>query len=416
MKHLKLISCVGLLMLIFGCEDFSYMGSMFGDVSSGNVPPKTVDIYIGEAADIVSPGLKSRGSGVIENTDDFTDGRAFYIYAFNQDALTSFAVTNAENSMRCLIDGTLDNPGTRAGRAARCDTKLKQAKWLAGDNVFWPTGDNVSNRYDFFAYYVDDMVLDESDYHRNENDVVIDIEIDGSQDVMSSKASPSDEELEKLFKDEIDRINYKYYYCYSYDAAEKGLNPTFVFKHHLVRLRFKIVSGGTEGYTSDVTYEGVAVESRYQAAFKVADKADPSGIGLTFKPNYRQLELTEADGSSFTKKTIRTHDLGKGESKPEDMLLEGSLLVAPDSRYKLHLLLSEERSDGLVLGNCHYVTDVYRGSSQDNPLYFVAGNEYLVTLTTYGSMIVDVKVELTKWENGGDYIHDSDEEFETTTY
>ena len=126
-------------------------------------------------------------------------------------------------------------------------------------------------------------------------------------------------------------------------------------------------------------------------------------MGLTFDADTTTLALTETDGSAFDGRLVTTFKDGQTiDGVIDDM---GSLLVAPRDEYDLIITLSEVDEDGN-----HQTSEPYSnikvlsvGTAKD-PQPFVAGSEYLVTLTVYGKMDVRVSTTIKEWEDGGFYI------------
>lgn len=407
MKKSTLIFILGLLVgvMLTGCVDDSYRGLVDVDFSVDNDVPHEVYMTLGEPGDITNGVSITKGTGEIGSVEGFT-GKTFHIFAFNQDDLTSLATTAVQDTMRCLVDGSLDDPESLMGREAKWNPETEFIEWASGARpIYYPMGEGSGHIYDFFAYYVDDMELTNEDFHRNERSVEIDIEIDGSQDLMSSKAAPTEEQLAKI-EDEKERV-YRQYCSYSYYTASRTipLHPNFIFKHHLVKLTFKIVPGGTPGMTKDVTVEQIEVESKYKGRFTVADKSNPSNVGVKFNKERTLLQLSEMDGSEFVPRVVSTYKDGNIDSGIiNDM---GCLLVAPDEEYRLVITMSESRNGTPISAGEKSEVIIYNTDSEETSL-FEAGHEYLITLTVYGNMDVRVGTEMIEWGSGGDYDYDQD--------
>lgn len=406
---ISIIAAAGLLLP--GCYKGAYEGIESRGEEVDNTPLLPVWITLGDMPvteeDEQDQQPASRGNGLVGDLDNFS-GRTFHVYAFNQDVTTGFSQTHEEDMLRCLVDGTIDTPGTKAGRLAHWDRTEQRVKWVNGGDIYWPKGEGRGYIYDFFAYYIDDIELTEEDYHRDGESLVLDIEIDGSQDIMSSRAETSEAKLAVLFPDEKERI-YMQYYCYSYYSALNNVQPEFVFKHHLVKLDFKLVPGGTPGMTKDVKVEKIEVLSRNKAEFTVADKNRGESLGLHFPEEYEpvRLPLKEADGSEFVQRTMSTFDgMDGSEGVIEDL---GSFLVAPSDEFYLFVTLGEvqrtmvgEEEHEIILDSKENKLHIYQGS-EDNKIPFEAGNEYLITLTIYGQMDVRVSTEIGAWGDGGHF-------------
>lgn len=403
MRRRSFIYILGALLCLMqvGCYDDSYTGTVFVQDYEDTGIPHEVRITIGSDEEQEA----SKGSGVVGSVDKFA-GKDFYVYAFNQDVKTTYSTLTQTDSLRCLVDGSYDEPDTKRGRKAVYNPDTEHVEWGAGDSpVYYPMGENEGHIYDFFAYYLDNIQPEEEDIHRNDDNVVIDIEIDGCQDIMSSKAKPTKRQL-SVIKDEREQL-YQQKYSYSYYTASHNLNPHFVFTHHLVKLDFKLVPGGTQGITKDVTVEKIEVASKYKAEFVVADKYDENRMGLFFEPDTTRLQLKEPDGSDYIPRLITTHDQF-GDATEGIVNDLGSLLVAPDEEYIIYITLGETMEDGLVLDGKENKKVIYQGS-EENKIPFTAGSEYLITMTIYGQMDVRVSADVGEWGDGGYFIPDTED-------
>ena len=391
-----------------GCLDDSYTGTVYVEEQFEEGTLHEVRMTIGESKE-ADPALQSKGSGVIGSVNNLA-GKDFYVYAFNRDIHTDYSTLNVEDSLRCLVDGTYDDPETLMGRKAHWNPNTETVEWGIDESpIYYPMGEDQGHDYDFFAYYLDNIVPENSDIHRNETDIKIDIEIDGCQDIMSAKAKPTAIQLDAI-KDEREML-YQKEHCYSYYPASHNLHPNFDFIHHLVKLDFKLVPGGTPGMTKDVTVEKIEVRSKYRAEFTVADKYDENRLGLKFVPedetNTTRLALREADGSEYVPRLVTTYNqVGSAEDNAIADL--GSLLVAPDDDYYLYIVLGEV-NEGVVLESKENEIHVFYGKDKDNKIPFTPGSEYMITLTIYGQMDVRVTAEIGEWNEGGDYEYDYDD-------
>ena len=71
--------------------------------------------------------------------------------------------------MNTLVDGSIDNPGSRAGKRAKSRAGSMYLDWAESKTeLYYHSGDMSQLPYDFFAYYIDDMKVSETDYKRSE--------------------------------------------------------------------------------------------------------------------------------------------------------------------------------------------------------------------------------------------------------
>ena len=395
LRYLIYVLCFSLGFVLAGCVDDSYPGTIDLDVEVDDSTPQPVWMSIGRN----SNDFALRGTGTLDDIIEFQE-KEVYVYAFSKEANMSFSTLGTENKLICLVDATLDEPASKLGRKAYLDNKTGYLQWVSGaEPIYYPHGDNSGLIYNFFAFYLDDLKVTNNDIHRNDDNIVIDVEIDGSNDLMSSKAMPTEKQLERLEED--DRI-LAMYRSYSYMTARKhGIQPNFIFKHHLVKLDFNFVSGYTPGQVKEVLVEKVEVVSKYKGEFVVADKRVESDLRVDFNPDLKKnLVLTESDGSPFVPFIVYTG--GDKDEIGEGIRPGGSLLVADDTEYEIIVTMSERKiADGVSYTNSKKVS-LSKGR-------FEPGNEYLITLHVFGMMDIKVTAELGDWNYGGGV--DYDEEF-----
>ena len=423
MRKTLIFVIVTLLALIqTGCHDFSYQGLHNVVTEEDEYNPQRVIMFIGSSTNIKfndndeeedqEEEGETKGTGVIGSVEGFTE-KSFYIYSFlGRLQKSSYSQMAKDDPMACLIDGSLDDPESVMGREAVWNPASSLIDWkYSKDPVFYPVGEALGLTYDFFAYYVDDMKLTNEDFRRTDDSVEIDIEIDGSQDIMSAVAVAADKELWYGTEDAREYA-YRKECTYSYYTAQLNIHPRFIFKHHLTKLDFKLIPGKTPGFTREVKVEKIEVYSRKKADFVVAHRNHNhvgDNMGVFFKGEKSSLELKEPDGTGFQGRMVTTV-AGEGPGDVVDNL--GSLLVAPDQDYHLFVTLTEYR-DGVKVSDSELnELHVYLGNMADpDAPFFEAGNEYMISMTIYGKMDIRVSTEVLKWGEGGDYIYDFDEEY-----
>ena len=395
--------CMGMTLVMTGCTDNSYKGMMDEVIYEDNSLPIPVKIHIGTTESIIS-----KGDGDIDDLMSWA-GREFRVYAFSKDMFTSMETRSCEDRARCLIDGSVDDKNDLGGKAAVMSEVSSLVEWQGNETeIFYPTASQSGVIYDFFAYYVDDAKV--HDVYRGTETIDLRLEIDGTQDIMSSVAQVRDEQLAG-FMDEKDRL-YMEHYCYSYYSAQHGIDPVFTFRHHLAKLEFTITPAYNTTGRKDVMLKSIDVESLYLAMFTVASKNGNESLGLLFDNEkeeggvggYRRLSLREADGSTLSDSTYTVQTLSTPDSKPKSMKVGGCIMVAPDREYDLYLMMSEKEVGGNDLTQAEpmrlHITA---------PDGFKAGNSYKVDLKIYGSMRVETSVEIMDWKEGEDIIVDEDE-------
>ena len=180
-------------------------------------------------------------------------------------------------------------------------------------------------------------------------------------------------------------------------TARRGIYPTFLFNHHLSRLRFELYPGSTTA--DDIFVDSIKVMSRTRGVFTVAHKS-PQNMGIDFSGDRERkpLSLAEKDGSRLRTETYHTD----ATAEIKQVKIGGSLLLAPDEEYEVHLFLSKTVSDGRK----RKYENVFTVRSSEGR--FSPGKQYSVRLTIYGPMSVLPNVSIEPWGYGGDIIIDDD--------
>lgn len=384
--------------LLQGCLDDSYNG-VAPDGSSSYYAPQQFPVLLV----IGTPeNASSKGSGAIDydKADPWAD-KPLYFYAFKRDLATSFASLSKDN-IDCLVDGSKDDAGSLAGKAARKNTYDRYISWTGAERgVVYPT-DYIP--YDFYGYFIDDIEVSSEDIDRTDESIAIRIEIDGSQDVMSSFAELDEEQLsgqDITDKEKTDITNL----AFSSFTAERNIHPTFIFDHHLTRLRFDLYPGSEEA--KDVYVDSIKVYSKTKGVFTVAHKSvQRIGIDFSADTEYIPLALTEEDGSKLKEDTYHTSYEGDFDGPVYDRdktTVGGSILAAPDSRYEVHLYFKRPTRTGHIDTHEHVFTITVPGGS------FSPGMQYTVRIAVYELQSIDPTVSVEEWEYGGDAVFDEDE-------
>lgn len=411
-----------LCLLIQSCTDDSYVGT--GEELMGVTEPIPVTVSIGDPAGNIIPGqnVAVKGNGTIDKVESLT-GKNIYVYAFSRRSGASYSVTSASNEDVCLVDASKDVPGSLYGKEANIIGSDAYVNWTGDEKVqpFWLSGDKYTSAYDFFAYYIDD--IQPRNIRRDDNSVSFDIEIDGKQDVMSSKAELTDVQLSGL--SDSDRISVEAY-AFSYYTAQRSIDPIFQLKHHLVKLTFELVPGLLAGINKVITAKEIRVLSQKHATFTVADKE--GDIGLVFNDDVDAIKRTEDDdgqkkvGAGYSYALVHAPLVTPDQENPEGVIsfrtrrfqseaevshhVDGSILVAPvRGTYRAYLELKEDVLDdeGNVLQAGEFKPLLFEipfsvdGREED----FLLGNQYHVRLKVFGESNISVEVELMPWEYVG---------------
>ncbi len=378
-KHIAILSALALT----ACVDDSYRGYEldYADYPVGY----TVQVAIGDPYAV-------RGTGPKNYIDDLT-GHDVLVWAFNREEGTPFTATRtATDSLRCLIDG----------KEATVVAGNSLTVWKEG-TVYYPSNELVAERYDFYGAFIDDATV--LDSHRATDKVQLDIEIDGSQDVMTAKAGLPRSKETGLEKD----------YAFSYLSAMDGDAPIFTLNHHLTKLDLFVRPGITYGFSNTMTIMGANLETRTQGTLTVAAK-DTDQMGMVFWDNspYKAVLLRNEHGEAcepVTLQTINTYDAETGVNRYVDdpyllqlqkeatRQLGASFFVAPEKTYILNLAFEDPdpRDDP-------FPNTVRLNSGEA----FLPGHRYQVTMTVYGSYQIDIDCIMVPWLNAGSIWVDKD--------
>ena len=407
MKVLKWTYAAALVLLLHACSGGSYEGSST-DLLGQTGEPVPVRVSIGDpSGGIVSAQASAmKGSGPVDNMAQM-NGKDVYVYAFNSDMFTSYAEIACEDNINTLVDGSLDLSGSKAGKKARIRNGSVYLDWVdSKQDPYYHSGSMSQIPYEFYAYYLDDLKISESDIVRTDDAVKISVTIDGRRDLMSSKAQLLEEQLKHC--PEVERP-YARTYSFSYYTGIRNILPTFYFKHNLARLEFELVPARV-GAKKNVVVASIKVNSKYKADFVVAEKSHPSQLGLRFKNGYKYFTLTEKDGSQIPVDRYVLQTLEADEAAPASIKMGDCLLVAPQNEpleALVRIVETDEKGQFIAdVENSVMISYDYDGNSN----MFAAGNKYKVKFQIYGATKVVPSVSLEQWNYGGSLDVDTEDD------
>lgn len=267
---------------------------------------------------------------------------------------------------------------------------------------------NGNFTYDFYGYYIDDLVaVPQTDA----DGVYLNLELTGGEDIMLAKAVPSvDVQKSKdagVFKGDA---TWKDGYAYSAYAARRGVQPSLTFKHQLVRFTFQITSGTVFDDGDELHIKGISMSSRNSAKLYVAGKK--SGWA-DVNNELETLTLCDLkDGELVEMEAFKVPSANP--DKEESFVIGESLMVIPNAApvapavdlYKLTLVMEQagKTIEYPVDVKFSKVTGAVEGQTQ-----FTAGYSYRVTIKVYGLEKVEISAELEPWVPGGDLSIDTDD-------
>ena len=377
---------------------------------------------------VASSKVQTRGTGTVGGmTDDDNKwaGQTLWVYMLQKGSMDlalykapaagGVATPDVEvfNNKEFKAPTTADN--TKSGLATTAD----------GTIAYYP----VSGNYDFWGYRVDDAAVGGTPVVKTVDDAgteveanaatkrVVDIKIDGSQDIMAGKAAPSADEVTKLggYADNF----------YSAYAARKGVQPNITFEHLLTRFTFEVRAGSKAtaglpagGNTDAVKVTGVSVGSKTTGTLTVAYTGATKKAAelLTFTGDASPLILKQRD------EAVADNNAPLVALKPVtltwtddaatigDVLKVGeALLVAPgEKEYPLTIALSQDVLQKVGEAKVTMPLEQKATIKMDGTKTFEPGKSYKVTITVYGLEDIRVTATLVPWADGGSIDIDDD--------
>ena len=381
---------------------------------------------------VASSKVQTRGTGTVggmTDTENVWAGQTLWVYMLQKGSMElalykSPAVgTTAAAETEVFNNKKFTAPTTVTSGLATTDD---------GTIAYYP----VSGNYDFWGYRVDDAAgatpvvktVDDTDAEVEANVAtkrVVDITIDGSQDIMAGKAAPSTDEV-------ADLGNYADNF-YSAYAARKGVQPNITFNHLLTRFTFEVRAGSKAtaglpagGNTDAVKVTGVSVDSKTTGTLTVAytGAAKEAAELLTFTGNASPLKLKQRSATAVNNNealvalepvSLKWTD---DAATMGDVLKVGeALLVAPgEKEYPLTIALSQDVLQKVGEPKVTMPLEQKATIKMDGTKTFEPGKSYKVTITVYGLEDIRVTATLVPWADGGSIDIDDDRNPNEGTY
>ena len=284
-----------------------------------------------------------------------------------------------------------------------------------GHYYYYPT----SGMFDFYGYHVDDAAGVNPAPQTVGDSIVLNVTIDGSQDLMVAKADYKADSAAAVAANPSNW--YAKSYKYSAYTARRGVQPTLKFNHLLTQLQFNVINKGT---TAKMWVDSIGVTSKNAAEMVVAGK-NHGNIKWTGAKEmlYVKNDYLDADRvlDSLQKVPLFTEDAAGVATIKTEKTKVGNLLVAASNyqeqitTYTGHIILLQDLKvtdkdvDGNVLpaGKQEVIKDtviftIKLPETASSPV-FLAQHAYTVNITVYGLNMIEVTAELTRWENGGSF-------------
>lgn len=263
--------------------------------------------------------------------------------------------------------------------------------------------------YDFYGYYVDDLDVDPI---AEASGVRVPLVLTGGEDVMLAKADPAaDVEKARTNGTFTGDNSWNDLYAYSAYAARRGVQPSLVFKHQLVRFTFQITSGSEFEDDNRLTVTGLSVNARNVADLCVA--GETTGL-VNIQPETAALELKSlVDGALTDLEEYIVPNASEVITDGSNVLGE-SLMVIPNpapvvgesDKYSMVLSMVQDGKSIDYPVDLKF-TDVK--GTVDGQTQFTAGYSYRITIKVYGLEKVELSAELEPWVPGGDIEIDTDD-------
>lgn len=377
---------------------------------------------------VASSKVQTRGTGTVGGmTEDENKwaGQTLWVYMLQKGSMElGYYKTPADAAGAAVGTAVFDNKEFKAPNTAE-STVSGLATTADGTIAYYP----VSGNYDFWGYRVDDAVtgtpdvklVDDTDTEVAADQAtkrVVDITIDGSQDIMAGKATPSADEVTKL-----GNYGQNFYSAY---AARKGVQPNITFNHLLTRFTFEVRAGskatagaGASGNTEAVRVQGVSVESLTDGKLTVAYKGETKEAAdlLTFTGDASPLTLKQrAAGADNNAPLVDLEEVAltwpaDAAATVGDVLPVGeALLVAPgQTEYPLTIALAQKVKKNTTAADKEDMALEQKATIKiDGTQKFEPGKSYKVTITVYGLEDIRVTATLVPWADGGSIDIDDD--------
>lgn len=377
---------------------------------------------------VASSKVQTRGTGTVGGMTDAENvwaGQTLWVYMLQKGSMDlAYYKAPAVGGVATPDVEVFNNKKFTAPDAAN-NTKSGLATTADGTIAYYP----VSGNYDFWGYRVDDAAgatpvvktVDDTGVAVEANVAtkrVVDITIDGSQDIMAGKAVPSTDEVTKLG-------NYADNF-YSAYAARKGVQPNITFNHLLTRFTFEVRAGSKAtaglpagGNTDAVKVTGVSVDSKttgtltvaYTGATKeAADLLTFTGDASALKLMQRDEAVADNNAPLIDLKPVTLTWPATGEATVGDAIKVGeALLVAPgETEYPLTINLSQDVLEKVGEVKVTKPLEQKATIKMDGTKTFEPGKSYKVTITVYGLQEIEVTATLVPWADGGSIDIDDD--------
>lgn len=362
----------------------------------------------------------SRGFGALEDANWQKEQATFYVYAFlannykykgevDYTAKYTPETANQTEPMYCLVDG-------EEGKGA--PTYIHENNMLAfkENSDYFYSQNFQDHKYNFFTYHIDDAIIKNGKPVREKDKIYLDIKIDGTQDIISGVACPTQKQIEecsKNFSEEEDKwflsniLNGEL--LYSTMSGHRKFFPVLDVKHELSYFTFKIC--GDKAMSVPIRIKDIYIKAHTDWRFTVAaDNHDEIGLSLAegTTENLENLHLCDVakPGVSLdgTKNWMENANIILTNEDTEFRSIGNGMLLPPGNRYDLYIVCESETKDGKTRSyKARYNLQLEEGQS------FEAGKSYTISMHVYGYQQIDMYLGNMKWKLAGEIIIDEDD-------
>lgn len=399
--------------------------------------PVAIQLSLGNSINAVATkGVGAIGStidGSNDGTENKWNGEDLYVYMFEKPE-------TSDDELVLAKDGNTENPlfeNLKVTAPTDGASELYANYKNVGGPKYYPMVGTKT--FDFFAYYIDDAAAISVDgvpsVSSDDNKTYyVNFSIDGTQDIMTAKAEPTQGQIDtyntsayKVTSYDVDQVSSRIYSAYS---ARRGFQPTFSFEHQLVKLNFYVkpmrlkdanetfdgtnsTPTGTGIYITKLQLNNINHEGKLNIAYNTS-AIKPSAIEWSETKGNLEIKNTligdPAKYASFTNVDLRWNTLtGKGEDKFVGSILLPTTTVdepnyfmtlnaeqRPDERYQ-----ESYPGDDKIATPISIIMENNRiGLTEEGT--FEAGKEYNVYISMWGVDEITLECRLAGWQVGGD--------------
>lgn len=345
---------------------------------------------------------RTKGAGAVEEWKS----QELYILGYEKSA-TDYSLTAATTLIPNIMTEAPATSNEGAISVKHPDGDKNAAGESIKDEPYFYADTKV---YDFYGYYVDDAADPATELTAN-TAVTIDVEIDGTQDIMVAKAD-AEKDIEFCTEEAGRKISANN--AYSAYAARRGVHPTLTFEHMLTRFNFYVVAGAESGTEVNVT--NITLDSYTNATLTVAptpgleadETVEKEDLVLAGIATEGQTPYASVDYKYVTSEILENNYGAIGKS---------IMAIAGETSHNIVLKTVFNNGYKQDIEPLDITLNAYDIQTKDNkPVEkFEAGYQYDIILTVYGPEEVEITAVLSDWKEGGNTTIDPDEWMEEPT-